>query len=54
MNKQIDDMSDTITKICENKRFIGSYTIAENLYNAGYRLGKIIYAVGKAVRNRKE
>ena len=39
MNKdnQINDMSEIITKTCEKKKFIGSYTIATVLYNAGYR-----------------
>ena len=37
MDKQIEEMSNIITKTCENKRVISSYRIAEKLYAKGYR-----------------
>ena len=34
---QINEMSEIITKICEKKKVIGSYTIATTLYNQNFR-----------------
>ena len=35
--KQIEEMSQIITKVCETKKFISSYKIAETIYAKGYR-----------------
>lgn len=35
--KQIEEMSQIITKACETKKIISSYKIAETIYAKGYR-----------------
>ena len=37
MSRELNEMSEIITKTCENKRIISSMHIAKSLYNAGYR-----------------
>lgn len=37
MEKQIEEMSQIITKVCETKKIISSYKIAETIYAKGYR-----------------
>lgn len=51
---ELNEMSGIITKTCENRRFVSSMSIAEALYNEGYRkasdVAEVMYVSTRGVR----